>query len=63
MTKETLRHSDRYGFVGVRLVKGQIELLDKCVTLTGQTRTDLVREALARFLPDLHSQLKDRGES
>lgn len=53
-----LKHISRFQFVGVRLSRGQVALLDACVTLTGQTRTDLIREALSGFLPRLHQRLK-----
>ena len=56
-----VRHKERYGFVGVRLVKGQIDLLDECVKATGQTRTELIREALAGFLPSLQQSLQSKG--
>lgn len=44
-------------FVGLRVIRSQVELLDRCCKLTGQTRTDLVREALAGFLPRLYQRL------
>lgn len=49
---------ERLEFLGVRIVKGQAELLDECVRLSGQSRTDLVREALAMYLPNLFRELK-----
>lgn len=56
-----VEHKERYGFVGVRLIKGQLDLLDECVRLTGQNRTDLIREALAGFLPNLVQSFGVRG--
>lgn len=55
------RQPPRYRFVGVRLIRGQVELLDACVALTKQTRSDLIREALAGFLPRLYAQVKDNS--
>lgn len=60
--KETLSHKDRFRFVGVRLSNGQVNLLDICAALSGQTRTDLVREALAGFLPKLYHGLKGEDD-
>lgn len=56
--QDELKHKDRYKYVGVRLSNGQVELLDECCKLTGQTRTDLIRESLAGFLPPLFTRLR-----
>ena len=57
--RKDLTHTDRFGFVGVRLSNGQIKVLDECVRLTKQTRTELIREALSSFLYKLHAELKE----
>ena len=49
--------------VSSRLSQGQVAMLDKVCVLTGQTRTDLIREALQGFLYPLYARLTSDKKS
>lgn len=53
-----LLNKDRFDMVSVRLSKGQIDILDKCCKLTGQNRTELIREAVSSYIYKLYNDLK-----
>lgn len=46
-------------FVAARLPSGTIKLLDRCAELTGQSRSDLIRDALGAYLYPLYNRLND----
>lgn len=56
-----IKSKERFTSVTLNLITGQAEMLDKVSELTGQTRTDLIREALAMYLPNLYLRLTGKG--
>lgn len=44
--------------VNVRLLQAQADLLDDCSKLSGQSKSELVREAIMVHLLPLHDRLK-----
>lgn len=59
MKTQALTHDNRYKHVGLRLSVGQINILAELEELTGQTKTDLIREALTSYLYPLYKRLKE----
>jgi|GEM_PF-4282397 len=58
--KAEKKKSDRFVSVTLNIVAGQAEILDRISQITGQTRTDIIREALAMYLPNLYIRLTSK---
>lgn len=58
-----VKSKERFVSVSLNLISGQAEMLEKVVELTGQTRTELIREALAMYLPSLYLRLIGKGDN
>ena len=56
-----VKSRERFVSVTLNIISGQAEMLEKVVELTGQTRTELIREALAMYLPSLYLRLTGKG--
>ena len=63
MDTDTKKTPDRYTLISVRLPVGQIDVLDECERLTGQNRTDLIREAISSYIYPLCIRLRDKAVS
>lgn len=55
-----IRHLQNCTHVTVRLSQGQYSVLTELVPLTGQTKTDLIREAISAHLYPLYQRLKHK---
>lgn len=59
---KNMRHGDRFTITSVRLSKGQTNVLNELAAMTGQTKTELIRESISAWLLPLYRKLKEEKE-